>query len=362
MNQPQGTKRLSLYQQILCDIESQIDRGELLPGDVLPTRSEFAKQYATARATVDKAFTELARRGLIDSGSGKRTVVSGRHSAPSDVTTIGVLWNWTEDQEKQGGDYLDLLFRGIREACAEYMLEVHFRSAPLHTWMEVVQTQGAQGLLVVRPDYADEMIISSMREAGIPAVGVPGILEESKVPSVSADNEQGTFDALDHLYELGHRDIAFVGLTATVPDHFERLQAFLGAAHTKGLSVRPEWVKLAHERNPVRYREHLAEWLNHGNFPTAILSCDFMMTLSVLGRLRELNLSVPRDVSVISFDDPAMAGQMHPAITVVSQPISRRGYRSIERLCEVIAGREVPLVDRLPTRLVVRESTAPPSR
>lgn len=360
MNQPQGPKRKSLYQQILTDIEAKIDRRELLPGDVLPTRSEFAKQYATARATVDKAFTELARRGLIDSGSGKRTMVSGKERGSNDVTTIGVLWNWTEDQEKQGGDYLDLLFRGIREACAEYMLEVHFRSAPLHTWREVIHTQKAQGLLIVRPDYADETIIASMSEAGISAVAVPGTLEESRVPSVSADNRQGTFAAVEHLYELGHRDIAFVGLTATVPDHFERLQAFFEATHAKGLTVHPEWVKLAHERNPVRYRAQLSDWLGEGDYPTAILSCDFMMTLSVLGRLNELGLNVPNDVSVATFDDPAVAAQMHPSITAVSQPISKLGYRGIQRLCELIAGREVPLVDRLSTGLVVRESTAPP--
>ena len=125
----------SPYQRIVGDLEGRIERSDLRPGDLLPTRAELAREFDAARATVDKALAELSRRGLIDSGSGRRTVVVGREKA---VETIGVLWNWSEEQERQGGDYLDLLFRGIREACAEFMLEVHFRAAPLHTWPELV--------------------------------------------------------------------------------------------------------------------------------------------------------------------------------------------------------------------------------
>jgi DNA-binding LacI/PurR family transcriptional regulator len=357
-----GDRRITPFARILADIEGQIDRSDLRAGDVLPTRVELAKQYDAARATVDKALAELARRGLIESGSGRRTLVRGRAPKSEIVTTIGVLWNWPEDQERQGGDYLDLLFRGIREACAEYLLEVHFRSAPLHTWPELVNGKGAQGLLVVRPDYADATVIEGMHAAGVPVVLVPGVLEESPVPSISSDNSAGTESAVEHLYALGHRDIGFVGLTATVPDHFERLRAFLETAGRRQMLVRPEWICLSHERNPLMFRERLAEWLTADHFPTAVVSCDFMMTLAVLGRLRDLGLSVPDQVSVVTFDDPIAAAQMHPSLSAVAQSIPRLGYRAIQRLREVISGETVPHVDRLSTQLVVRESTAPPYR
>jgi DNA-binding LacI/PurR family transcriptional regulator len=298
---------------------------------------------------------------LIDSGSGRRTLVKARE-VKNEVTSVGVLWNWPEDQERQGGDYLDLLFRGIREACAEYLLEVHFRAAPLHTWPELTNEKGAQGLLIVRPDYADATVIEGMHAAGVPVVLVPGVLDEAPVPSISSDNVSGTEAAVEHLASLGHRDLGFVGLTATVPDHFERLKAFLDATGQRGLAVRPEWVCLGHERNPARYRAHLNDWLRADHHPTAVVSCDFMMTLAVLGRLRDLDLRVPEDVSVVTFDDPPAAAQMHPALTAVSQPIPRLGYRAIERLRELVIGGSVPHIDRLATTLVVRESTASPSR
>jgi LacI family transcriptional regulator len=358
MSDPTPNPRRSPYQVILDDIELQIAKEDLVPGDVLPTRTELAKRYLAARATVDKAFGELARRGLIESRSGRRTVVAGRRDSDQ-VKTIGVLWNWTEEQEKRGGDFLDLLFRGIREACAEYMLEVQFRSAPLHTWRDIMNGKAAQGLLVVRPDFADQSIIDTIHASGTPVVLVPGVLDESAAPSLSADNAGGCASAIQHLYDLGHRDIGFVGLTATVPDHFERLVAFLQETGKRRIAVHPEWICIAHESKPSRFRNHLADWLRKDRYPSAVISSDFLMTLSVLGRLRDLGLSVPEDISVVTFDDPAAAGQMHPSLTAVSQPISRLGYRSIQRLMECMAGQEVPHLDRLPTELIVRESTGP---
>jgi len=357
-----GDRRNSPSSRILTDIAGQIDRADLRPGDVLPTRVELAKQYEVARATVDKALAELARRGLIESGSGRRTFVLGKAPKSDVVTTIGVLWNWPEDQERQGGDYLDLLFRGIREACAEYLLEVHFRSAPLHTWNDLVHGKGAQGLLVVRPDYADATTIEGIHAAGVPVVLVPGVLEESPAASIASDNAAGTESAVEHLYSLGHRDIGFVGLTATVPDHFERLRAFLETAGRRKMVVRPEWICLGHERNPLLFRERLVDWLTPDHFPTAVVSCDFMMTLAVLGRFRDLGLTVPDQISLVTFDDPIAAAQMHPSLSAVAQSIPRLGYRAIQRLREVIAGDSVPHVDRLATSLIVRESTAPPCR
>lgn len=362
MPNPSDDRREAPFQRILSDLEDRIARAELRPGEVLPTRAELAEQYQVARATVDKALAELSRKGWIDSGSGRRTLVLGPSRKEREVTSVGVLWNWPEDQQLQGGDYLDLLFRGIREACAEYMLEVHFRAAPLHTWTELVNGKGAQGLAVVRPDYADATVVETIHQANVPVVLVPGVLDETPAPSISSDNALGTEAAVQHLCDLGHRDVGFVGLTATVPDHFERLKAFLEATGRRGMAVRPEWMCLAHERNPGKFREHLANWLTPDHFPTAVVSCDFMMTLAVLGRLRDLGLDVPRDVSVVTFDDPPAAAQMHPALTAVAQPIPRLGYRAIQRLRELIAGADVPHVDRIPTELVIRESTAPPRR
>lgn len=345
------------FRRILDDLEGRIARAEIRPGEALPTRLELAVQYDAARATVDKALAELARRGRVSGGSGKRTIVLER-PAPT-KTAIGVLWNWTPDQEREGGEYLDLLFRGVREACAEFMLEVHFRSTPFHAFSDLVSESDIHGLLLVRPDYSDAETVARMEEGGVPVVTVPGVLDGARAPGIAIDNAGGIEAAVDHLVGMGHRDIGFLGITSTFPDHFERLQGFLATMASHGLQVRPEWMRLGHEPNPRRYPETLSGWLSPGSHPTAVVASDFHMALALLDRLHGAGLSMPGDVSVVTFDDPPTAAQLRPSLTAIRQPVPLIGYRGVERLVELIAGKEVPKKDLLSTQLVVRESVRP---
>ena len=343
------------YRRIIENVVARIARGEWPAGDPLPTRTELAQEFGAARATVDKALAELVREGVLEAGSGRRTTVAAIPPRPA-VTSIAVLWDWTPDQERQGGEYLDRLFRGVRGACAEYHLNVHFRRAPFHAAREVLDSTGAQGLLAIRPEYADERAIDALVARGTPVVAAPSILEACSAPCVAADNRGGVEEAVVHLVELGHREIGFLDLTATIPDHFERLRAFLAATGAQGLPMRPEWLLVSHETGPATFSDAIGGWLESSH-PTAILAGDFLMALALLRRLGALGLRVPEDVSLVAFDDPPAASGLEPPLTTVAQPVERIGFRAVERLVELVAGREVPRHERLPARLVVRAST-----
>lgn len=355
-NAPRNAPR---YRKIKEEIAGRIARAELEPGATLPTRDELAVQYQTARATVNRALQELAREGLITAGSGRRTFVA--EPVTPAVNSVTVAWNWPEDQTRAGGDYLDLLFSGIRSACVKFLLEVNYRSSVV-SFAEAARESGGQGLLAIRPDYSDVASLENLCAAGVPVVAAPGILQSSSVPAISADNFLGIGQAVTHLTELGHKDIAFVSLTATLPDHFERLQAFVRAIGEAGLSLLPGRLHLAHEALTEAFPASVREWLNAENLPTAIIAGDFLMTLAVLRRLTELGVRVPQDVSVLSFDDPAAAAHVTPALTVIRQDIPAIGFRAVECLVALIGRQPVSLVHRIPTELIVRESTAPPRR
>lgn len=348
-----------LYKRIKSEILDRIATAELAPGQALPTRSELAAHFGTTRATVDRAMQELAQEGRITGGSGRRTVVATQ--AVRAARSVAVVWSAPEEHISTAGDeFFGPLIDGIRQACAEFMLEVHFRAAQLTSYADVLADTGAQGLLVLRPDYSDVSHLEALCEQGIPVVTVPGILEAGHIASISSDNFLGMEQAISHLAELGHSEIAFVCLTGTLPDHFERLQGFLRAMGSHGLSVNPRWLHLSHAIHADDFAPLCRRWLDPDNLPTAIIASDFLMALAVLRGLNDLGIQVPRDVSVLNFDDPPAAPHVIPAMTVVKQHVAMLAYRGVERLVQRILSEEIPLVDRIPTELIARESTTQP--
>jgi DNA-binding LacI/PurR family transcriptional regulator len=351
--------RTPLYKRIKAEIERRIVTAELTPGMSLPTRTELAAHYHTTKATVDRAMQELTRDGVVTGGSGRRTFVLG--PGVQTARSIAVVWSAPEEHiNTAGGDFFGPLNSGIRRACAEFMLEVHFRASQLTSYADVLADTGAQGLLVLRPDYSDVPVLERLSEQGIPVVTVPGIMGAGHVASVSSDNFMGMEQAVDHLTGLGHREIGFVCLTGTVPDHFERLQGFHRAMGRRDLPLNPRHLYLTHAIHADDFLPLCRELLVPGDLPTAIIASDFLMGLATLRCLTDLGLNVPRDVSLMNFDDPSAASHLTPAMTVVKQHMSLLAYHGVQRLVQLIRNEEAPLVDRIPTELVIRESTLPP--
>lgn len=351
-----------LYQQIKSDIERRIVSAELPSGSELPTRSEIAAQYKTTKATVDRAMQELVRSGMVSGGSGRRrTVMTPQPRPATSARSVAVVWSAPEEHiTRAGDDFFGPLISGIRHACSEFMIEVHFRAAQLNAYTEVMTETGAQGLLVLRPDYSEVASLERLSEANVPIVTVPGILEAGHIASISSDNFMGMAQAVEHLSALGHRDIALVSLTGTVPDHYERLQGFLKAMGQRDLPVNPRWLCLAHAIHTDDFARLCRDWLDSVPQPSAIIASDFLMGLALLRGLNERNLRVPEDISLVNFDDPRAASYITPPLTCVRQSIDRLAYRGVQRLVQMIQKEEIPFVDRIPTEFIVRDSTARP--
>src|SRR5947209_3276336 len=136
MEETNQINRAPLYRRIKDDIAHQIATAQLAPGAILPTRPELAERYGTTTATVDRAMLELAREGAVTAGSGRRTFVSA--GTVQRAQRIAVVWSAPEEHISGiGGDFFGPLIAGIQQACADFKLEVHFRSAELSSWREV---------------------------------------------------------------------------------------------------------------------------------------------------------------------------------------------------------------------------------
>jgi len=219
----------------------------------------------------------------------------------------------------------------------------------------------------------DGLVLCSPRavEADLEAArGAPVVLVNLRlegVPSVSSDDVHGVLLAVEHLRALGHRRVAYVGGPERSWSDARR-RAGLVAARERYRDV--ETVAVGSFRPRVEGGRAAAD-LVVASGATAVLAYNDLVALGLVSRLRERGVDVPRDLSVIGFDDTFVATLASPPLTTVRTDLARLGARAVDRLVAALgprrparsSGTVVPQAlslgdDELPVELVVRDSTA----
>ncbi|MBP2705724.1 LacI family DNA-binding transcriptional regulator [Microbispora sp. RL4-1S] len=174
------------------------------------------------------------------------------------------------------------------------------------------------------------------------------------VPSVIADDAGGLLTAVEYLAGLGHRKIAFLARHGQA----QRVAAFSAALSTVGLPVGPDLVVHARASRDSAYAAAAGLLQRHPD-ATAVLAGGNVLGEATVLAARELDVRIPRDVSLVMFDDVPWAELCSPPLTVIAQPAQDIGYRAAELVFR--QGRRPPRVI-LPTELVVRASCGPRRR
>jgi LacI family transcriptional regulator len=182
------------------------------------------------------------------------------------------------------------------------------------------------------------------------------------VDSVLVDNVRASYEATRHLLQLGHRRVAIISEPLNLLNAADRLLGYEQALQSLGVPVEKELIRTGDNKEDSGYRNGL-EFLKMANRPTAILVCNNLMTLGVLSAFRELGVACPEDVSLVGFDDFEWSSFLHPPLTMVLQPASELGAAAAQAVLKRMRepGQSGAARVLLQTRLIVRESTAPPA-
>lgn len=202
--------------------------------------------------------------------------------------------------------------------------------------------------------------LATLSRAHVPTVVIdPMGAPQSDMVSIGATNFSGGLVATQHLIELGHRRIAYLGGTSMSACNRARLQGYRGAMDAAGARIPPRYVR----NGNFEYRDGLREGaalLELEQPPTAIFAANDEMALGILEAARTRGIRVPEDLSVVGFDDTELARVASPPLTTVAQPLGQLGAMALRFALRLRAGKPVdsPHVE-LATQLVVRDSTAP---
>ncbi|MGY1845098.1 LacI family DNA-binding transcriptional regulator [Modestobacter sp. SYSU DS0875] len=251
------------------------------------------------------------------------------------------------------------ILRGVTESGLEVVVDALSQS-PGNDWVQQLIAGGRRGAIVVtsRLTPADQRRLGRSR---LPVVVIdPVDMPGQDVPSVGATNWAGGLSATEHLIELGHRRIAAIGGPEPYLCSRARLDGYRAALDRAGIAVDPQLLRHGNFHHEGGY-EQARRLLELPDPPTAVFAGSDEQAFGVLEAARQAGRSVPRDLSVVGFDDLPMARWSSPPLTTVRQPLADMGRMAGRVLTELITGGELATQRvELATHLVTRASTAPP--
>ena len=256
-----------------------------------------------------------------------------------------------------------LLTVHLAHACIRHgyhIVEASTESTSRHGEDDLVQFllgRHVDGVVLDSPDSAQE--VARLIDHRLPVVQMIRPQHAIKTPSVMVDAVPGTTEAIEHLVEMGHRHIAFIGTSGQHPVDRLRLEAFEHVLETHGLRRREEWVVLESTYSAANGYAAANRLIETPERPTALFVTGDNLAVGVLQHLYERNIRVPEHLSVISYDD-IFAGHLVPPLTSVNQPLNDAADRAIELLAADIetppGQHEQPQSVVLSTHLVTRAS------
>ena len=193
---------------------------------------------------------------------------------------------------------------------------------------------------------------------GLPTVELDRASGKEGAHTVMVDNVAGAREAVTHLTNLGHRHIGMIVGNLDISTARERLQGYREALEDAGLPYDERLVLPGNHRESDG-RLAALRLLSRRLPPTALFVGNNEMTVGAVLATRELGLEIPRNLSLIGFDDSRWAQTMFPALSVVSQPTYELGQLACQHLLSMIGGQPPQGSVRLPTRMIHRQSTAP---
>jgi LacI family transcriptional regulator len=270
--------------------------------------------------------------------------------------TIGVMVS----EVSQG--YNATLLSGIEDHLLKegyfYFVASHrFRADLIDEYPDLFLYRSVDGLIVINAPWHRAMDIPAVTVSCHEAV--PGLTR------ISLDHRRAAELALGHLVELGHRNIAIMKGQAVVPDTEARWAATAQVAAEMGLSVFPRLVVQVEGTSPSHELGYKAtrKLMASGAPFTALLAFNDITAIGAIRALQEAGRRVPRDVSVVGFDDIESAAYQNPPLTTVRQPLRKMGKMAAQTVLRKISE---PAYDRaqiiVEPELVIRETTCPAPR
>ncbi|MFT5387803.1 MAG: LacI family transcriptional regulator [Candidatus Omnitrophota bacterium] len=258
--------------------------------------------------------------------------------------------------------YASEIIRGVSYSAsrlnADFLIHIVDRSSH-RGWLDstLLDKNYIDGIIFADIDN-DLKVVKRAIRVGVPCMVLNNVIDEP-INYLAVNNKRAAFNAVEYLIKQGHENIATIAGDVSTQAGLMRLEGYREAMAKHDLATPRSYTTFGDFlRTPARAAAR--KLLKLRNRPTAIFVASDVMAMEVIDVANTLKIKVPKDLSVIGFDDNPLVASSSVALTTVSQPIAEMGRLGAEALFKVSRGKAVlPVKVILPTRLVKRKSVAP---
>lgn len=233
---------------------------------------------------------------------------------------------------------------------------------------ESLVNHSVDGLIVAtRSNEGGDAHLREIVDSNMPVVVIGRDFQHDLVDSIAADNLRGGFEATQHLIDLGHTRIGFIGGTLSAAGKLKRLQGYLEALEAHGIEVDERLITGRREAvsdvpgystEKMGY-EGMNRLLSLPNRPTAVFARNDFTAIGAMTAIKKAGLKIPEDIAIVGFDDIPLALHTSPTLTTVRQPMRLQGRLAADLLLQRIESEEPRerAEHILNCELIIREST-----
>ncbi|WP_105615476.1 GntR family transcriptional regulator [Vallitalea okinawensis] len=367
-----------LYEQIVGYLKDKIESKELVEDDKLPTELDLAEHFGVSRITSKRALEELRIQGLI-----YRIRGSGSFVAPQKVTSNAVYNTNTTVKptnitniisivlpfDASNGGMMETI-KGASEVLSQYgyFLSIHSCQRDFEKERDILSNLFDQkvGGVILYPisDRENLEVISKFYIDQFPIVTIDKYFESIPISYVVSDNAKGAYNSTKYLIDLGHQKIGFIS-DETIESATSIRRRYFGycqALKENEISIDERYINTGFapcrqqvvEYDKQKYNTIVNKLITNG--VTAFVCVNDYVASAVMHSVTGLGFEVPKDISIVGFDDIEIATHLQVPLTTVSQDFYEMGRKAATLLLEDFEQKHKYNEIVLPTKMVVRNS------
>lgn len=354
------TNPAPFYRQIMDDIKTQIDSGNLHPGDQVAPNVELAKSYNVSLITIKKAVSELIREGFLYGRVGKGTFVAESKNRNHQAArgTIGLVLT-----DFQNPFFMQIAHH-LETGCADYGYNLLFSYSSNDFEREENQIRhfqeiGVRGLVIASTEYTNHVpdIVRELHASRFPYVMI-SYVDDPAIHYVGTDHERGAYLATEFMIQNGCSRPGYLGAEKGNPLGALRRAGFLRVLSDHGVLANPDF-----EFTFPAPREDFESGFAIGEAvcrlaerPDGVFAFNDQSAFGFERSLLTGGLRIPDDMALVGFDDVAFPAPPPVPLTTVHQPTDRIAVLAVEKLSAQIEGASFEIRTILEPSLVVRDS------